>query len=184
MKADFKAGMAFLEWYRPSVLMLGNHDQRLYDTVEKEGLRRTGPLVDYAEDLIAEFEQRAAKLGTAVLPYDKRKGVFNYKGLKLAHGFDGMAPENMAAIYGNVLYGHGHRIEHATAPSEDSKIARMIGALCLKDMQYNRHQTKTLAQQHGWAYGVIERQNRFGILQAELIDGQVSYAEKIKTIRV
>jgi hypothetical protein len=95
-----------------------------------------------------------------------------------------MAPENMAAVYGNVAYGHGHRIETATAPHLESKVARMIGCLCLKDMVYNRHQTKTLAQQHGWAYGVIERANRFGLMQAELIDGAFSYATEIKTVRV
>jgi len=31
MEADFKAGMEFLEWYKPAVITLGNHDQRLWD---------------------------------------------------------------------------------------------------------------------------------------------------------
>lgn len=184
MKADFKAGMEFLDWYRPSVITLGNHDQRLWDTVEKEGLRRTGPLVDYAEELIEEFNTFTKKAGITVLPYDKRKGVYNHQGLRLAHGFDGAAPEQMAAVYDNVLYGHGHRIESAQAPHQDNKVARMIGCLCQKDMQYNRHQVKTLAQQHGWAYGHILGRNKFGVMQVELIDGQFSYADKIKTVSV
>jgi predicted phosphodiesterase len=184
MKADFNAGMEFLEWYRPDVLVLGNHDQRLWDAIEKEGMKKTGPIPDYAGELIVRFTDTAAKLGINVLPYDKRRGVWAYKGLKVVHGFDGMNPENMAAVYGNVLYGHGHRIEAASAPGLDNRVARMIGCLCLKDMNYNRHQTKTLAQQHGWAYGVIERANRFGVMQAELIDGAFSYANEIKTVRV
>lgn len=184
MKADFDAGMEFLEWYRPHVLTLGNHDQRLWDAVEKEGMRKTGPIPDYANELIDRFNILSHKLNIEILPYDKRKGVWNHKGIKGVHGFDGMAPENMAAVYGNVLYGHGHRIEAATAPGLDNRVARMIGCLCQKDMSYNRGQLKTLSQQHGWAYGVIERANRFGIIQAELIDGAFSYATDIKTVRV
>lgn len=183
MKADFDAGMKFLEWYKPSVLLLGNHDARLWDAVEKEGMKKTGPIPDYAGELIQRFNETSAKLGITVLPYDKRKGVWRYKGLAVAHGFDGVSPEQMAAIYGNIMYGHGHRIESAAAPGLENRYARMIGCLCLKDMNYNRHQTKTLAQQHGWAYGVIERANRFGVMQAEVIDGVFSYANEIKTVR-
>jgi hypothetical protein len=183
MKLDFEQGMEFLDWYRPSVFLLGNHDQRLWDAVEKEGLRKSGPLPDYAGELIERFTKFADRTKMLVLPYDKRKGVWSYKGIKAVHGFDGLNAKNMASIYGNVLFGHGHYILQGAAPHEEAKVARMIGCLCDRDMTYNRGQTKTLAQQHGFAYGVIERANRFGIMQAEIMDGQFSYAEKIKTVR-
>ncbi len=183
MKADFDAGMDFLTWFRPTAITLGNHDQRLWDLVEKDGLRKTGPLVDYAEELVGKFENLARKLKTIVLPYDKRKGVYKYNGQKFTHGFDGLDAANMAAIYGNVLYGHGHAIEMAPAPdSEDSRTARMVGCLCKLDLSYNRAQTKTLRQQHGWAYGAFLERNRTEIMQASVRHGQVVYADHLKLI--
>lgn len=184
MTADFEAGMGFLEWYQPDFITLGNHDQRLYDAVEKDGLHKSGPIADYAATLIEKFEKLTSKIRTLVLPYDKRKGVWKYGGLKVVHGFDKMKPEAMAAVYGNVLYGHGHNITQAASPSEETRVARMVGCLCRKDMTYNRAQLGTLRQQHGWAYGAFLGSGRFGVVQAEMIDGQFSYAEKLKTVRV
>ena len=183
MKQDFAAGMEFLEWFRPHVILLGNHDQRLYDIVEKDGLRKTGPLVDYAEDLIAEFESATKKLGTTVLPYDKRRGVFQRSGLKFVHGSDGMDPDNMANVYGDVLYGHGHAIDRSSPPtSENVRTARMVGCLCQLDMTYNRAQTKTLRQQHGWAYGVFLGPRKHAVDQATITDGQLVYADRFNVI--
>lgn len=186
MRADFLAGMEFLEWYRPKVLILGNHDQRLWDAVQKDGLTKTGPLVDLASMLIEDFEKLTKKLGTIVLPYDKRKGVFSKNGLKFTHGFDGMDPRNMAAIYGDVLYGHGHQIMSYAAPSHSDvpPVARMVGCLCRLDMAYNRGQTKTLAQQHGWAYGAFIGRKKHEVFQARRAGNQFLYADELKAISV
>lgn len=183
LQADFNAGMDFLKKYQPTVITLGNHDQRLWDIVQKDGLRKTGPLVDLAEIFIQEFEALTLSLKTLVLPYDKRKGVWKHNGLKVVHGFDGLDPANMASMYGDVLYGHGHGIESAFAPRDgEAPEARMIGCLCRKDMTYNRAQTKTLRQQHGWAYGAFLGRNRNAVLQTRVQYGQVAYAGDLKVI--
>lgn len=183
MREDFYAGLAFLEWYKPHVITLGNHDQRLWDLVSKEGLAKSGPLTDLAVELIGKFDKLVGKLGTIVLPYSKRKGVWKYNGQKFAHGFDGMDPANMASIYGDILYGHGHAIESAPAPSDEKvKTARMIGCLCRLEMGYNRAQTKTLRQEHGWAYGAFLPRNHNEIMQARVQHGQVAYASSLKVI--
>lgn len=183
MRADFYAGMKFLEWYKPNVITLGNHDQRLWDLVSKEGVKKSGPLTDLAVELIDKFECLTKKLGTTVLPYDKRKGVWKYNGQKFTHGFDGMDPANMAAIYGNIIYGHGHAIEMAPAPSDETpRVARMVGCLCRLDMSYNRAQTKSLRQQHGWAYGAFLPSGKNEVFQARVQHGQVAYASDLKVI--
>src|SRR4051812_23402026 len=38
MQLDFDMGMSFLEEYKPQVITLGNHDQRLWDAAAKEGM--------------------------------------------------------------------------------------------------------------------------------------------------
>lgn len=182
MKADFEAGIAFLETYRPHVITLGNHDQRLWDVVERDGLKKSGPLVDYAKELIGKFGK--ATKGTVVLPYGKRKGVYRYGDHRFVHGFDGLDPAKMAATYGNVMYGHGHAIRMAPAANiEEPKVARMIGFLGLKDMDYNRTQTRTLDQEHGWAYGV-NIDGKLQVMQARFENNQVAYATSLKVLHV
>lgn len=183
LRLDFDAGMNFLKGYKPSVITLGNHDQRLFDLVEKDGLKKTGPLVDLAKIFISEFEKLTKKLGTVVLPYDKRKGVWKQGGLKFVHGFDGLDASNMAAIYGNVLYGHGHAIESAPAPDDEAaRVARMIGCVCRLDMDFARAQTRTLRQQHGWAYGAFLGPTKHEVMQARVQHQQVVYADSLKII--
>lgn len=186
MREDFMAGMAFLDFYRPQVFILGNHDQRLWDAVEKDGLAKTGPIPDLASILIEEFDQFADKTKMLVLPYDKRRGVFARSGWKFTHGFDGMAPEKMASVYGNVVYGHGHYITTGTAPRHEDMPpeARMIGSLCRRDMVYNRAQTRTLRQQNGWAYGAFINRTKSEVFQAKRQGNEVVYAETLKTIEV
>jgi hypothetical protein len=187
MEADFQAGMKFLKWYQPNVITLGNHDIRLWDLVEKEGIPKSGPLTDLAKRMIGEFEDFTAKHKTIVLPYDKRKGVWRHNGLKFAHGFGNGKDmvSDMAKVYGNVLHGHGHSIDVASEPSdEEPKVARMVGALCRLDMSYNRSQLSTLRQQHGWAYGVFLPDNKNEVFQARVENGQVVFAGQLRTLKV
>jgi hypothetical protein len=186
MRADFETGMAFLEWYRPTFLTLGNHDIRLWDRVAPSGLhRKGGPLVDYAEELIGKFDGLTKKLKTAVLPYDKRRGVWSRNGLRFTHGFDRNTAADMAQQYGNVLFGHGHRVEHHPGPPQgrgEPPMARMVGALCRLDLSYNRAQTRTLQQQHGWAYGAFLGKRKHHVMQAVRSGGRVMYAGDFKFV--
>lgn len=181
MRADFKAGMEFLDWYDPDVFIMGNHDQRLFDAVEKDGLHKSGPIADLASILIEQFEKATKKV--IVLPYDKRKGVWSYSGLKFTHGFDGLDAASMAAVYGNVIYGHGHAFESAPAPDHDGhRKAQMVGSLAQRDMTYNRAQTRTLRQQNGWAYGAFLGGRRHEVMPARIEQNQVVYAEHLKVL--
>lgn len=187
LRKDFDAGMDFLKWYRPNVITLGNHDARVFDLVEKEGVIKSGPLSDLATIFIEEFEEWVEKAGVpVVLPYDKRKGVWKHNGLKFTHGFSAgkNAAGEMAAVYGNVLFGHGHAIDVASEPSHDGpRVARMIGCLCRLDMSYNRAHMGTLRQQHGWAYGAFLPHDRNEVFQATVENNQVVYAEHLRVIK-
>lgn len=184
MRADFHAGMDFLDWFRPSVITLGNHDQRLWDAVKKDGLARGGPIADYAAELIERFEKATTRMKAKILPYDKRKGVYRVGGLSFTHGFSAgsKAATEMGKVYGNVLFGHGHAIDVATVPGVQPQTARMIGCLCQLDLAYNRSHLGTLRQQHGWAYGVFTP-SRNEVFQASVQDGEVVYAACLKTMK-
>jgi hypothetical protein len=185
MKEDFERGLEFFQWYKPDVFLLGNHDQRLWDAVSKDGFFKTGPIADYAAELIERFDAAAEEIGTVILPYDKRKGVYRHNGQAMVHGFDNMVPMKMASTYGNVMYGHGHAIVVGASPDDEAApVARQIGSLCLTDMDYNRGQLKTLAQQNGWAYGAHLDHKRNAVMQATVTGSSVVFAETFKTLAV
>jgi hypothetical protein len=178
---DFSAGMEFLEAYRPQVFLLGNHDMRLWDAVQRDGLRKGGPIADLATEKIAEFERLAAKLKIRVLPYEKRKGVWKRSGVSFCHGFatGPGAVSAMARVYGNCCFGHGHSVDVASEPGiAGPKIARMVGCLCRLDMVYARTHLAALRQTHGWAYGVFRGPSRASVFQAEVVGGRVLFAGK------
>lgn len=182
MQADFDAGMEFLKWYKPNVITLGNHDQRLWDLVEKDGVKKAGPLTDLAKLFISEFEELTASNSTTVLPFDKRRGIYKYNGQKFGHGFVGgkNAASEMAQVYGNIIFGHIHAVDVASEPGDEPRVARSVGCLCQLDMSYNRSHLTAMRQQHGWSYGAFLPDNRTEILQATINDGQVVFADRLR----
>lgn len=170
LKEDFYAGITFLERYRPDDLLLGNHDQRLWDAVKRERVRKSGWLAEYAEELIAKFEQTALALGIRVKPYDKAKGILRVDKLAFAHGYGHgeTLTSNMADAYGDVVFGHGHKIVRDTSMKGAVATGYQIGCLARKDMDYVRAELSALRQQHGFAFGDTKRAL---VVQVEIRDG-------------
>lgn len=182
LKEDFLAGIEFLDWYRPKVLILGNHDQRLWDAVKIERVKHSGWKAELAQGYIESFEKTAKKLGITVLKYNKRS-VFKLGGLTFAHGFGSgdALTKNMAETYGNVLFGHGHKIERVTAMSAGRPVTGyQIGCLCRDDMDYTRADLGTLRQEQGWAYGFFAPQAE--VFQARYFHGRAIVASGFKEL--
>lgn len=185
LERDYRAGMEFIEWYKPNVITLGNHDVRLYDLIMKDGVHKSGPLTDLAKRYTGEFEALAKQMGTIVLPYDKRKGIYRRNGLGFAHGISSGkdAATEMARLYGDVLFGHIHAFDVATEPDQRGpRKAMSSGCLCQLDMTYNRSHGSTLRQQHGWLYGAFHGARGHTVFPAVFERGQVVYAEHLKKL--
>lgn len=184
LREDYEAGMAFLEWYRPKVLLLGNHDQRLWDVTGRERVKKSGWLSELAQNYIEDFAARTRKLRIQVLPYDKKKGVFRSNGVAFAHGFGSGStlPQNMASAYGTVVFGHGHKIIRDTVmKGNKTATGYEVGCLCRHNMEYTRSDLGSLRQQHGFAYGVLDH-HRSVVLQPEIVSGTVIVAELLKKV--
>ena len=168
MLVDYADGKMFLETYRPEVLIRGNHDERLWDLAQKDN----GILSDFAIKCVQEVETLAAKIGFRMLEYNKRTGIYRVGSLKCIHGyFSGVtAARRTALAYGSVVMGHGHAIDHQTIEGIDPRMGRMVGCLCLLDMEYNRAQIGTLRHAHGWLAGVVnERTGEYHCQQIQRI---------------
>ena len=170
MGKDLDAGEKFLEDFRPTHFLRGNHDERLW-ALAKYG---KGPLGDHANAGVREIEEILDSLKCKMYPYDKRSGIVRIGHLKILHGYytgDGAAKQH-AIAYGSCLFGHTHTIDEKPIPGIDRRVARNIGCLCDLDMEYCRHQPGTLRWAHGWAYGVVnERTGDYRVFQAERVGG-------------
>lgn len=170
MAQDVAMGQEWLEEFRPTQFLRGNHDERLWDlAMQSEGI-----VADYAKLGVKRLESLVHKLHCRMFPYDKRKGVFKLGSLKFIHGYllGITAARRTAMIYGSVVMGHGHGIQSATVEGLEPRAGFMCGCLCKTDFSYNRALAGTLAHENGWCFGVVnERTGSFQYWQARRIDG-------------
>lgn len=183
LKSDYTEAFRFFEWYKPTHLLDGNHDDRL----PLYAKHSPGPLADYVTDILAQTDTLLGKFGTVHLPYDKRKGVLKIGQLKALHGFFAgvSAPQQHARAFGSSVFGHTHRFSAVSVPGAHSggrSVARGIGCLCDLDMEYNSRHVDTLSQAQGWAYGVMDERGRYWLNNAEIIDGKVAVSDNFKIL--
>ena len=177
---DWRAGLRFISEWRPTHLLMGNHDQRLWDLASND---TKGIEQDYAWKGIRELEARLDKHKTKWLPYHKRS-VMAFGHLKTLHGYyHGMSSCRQHALtYGACLFGHTHTIDEYSVPGLERRVARGAGCLCKLDMPYNSRTPSTMRHAHGFVLGVIAKSGNYWTMQAEEIDGKWVIPEKLKII--
>jgi predicted phosphodiesterase len=150
--ADLQAGYDLLAWFKPTVVLWGNHDARLVRAMEDT----TGAVRKLAMDIINEVSD-SLPAGCVTYPYDKRKGVHQLADWRIIHGYShGENALRLAAgAYGNVMMGHVHRSERVKVNGIEDRVALGLGCLCKLDLAYNAASLNTLKQSHGFAYGFI-----------------------------
>lgn len=181
MLVDWRKGLEFISTWKPTHLLMGNHDQRLWDLAEAD----KGIETDYAWKGIQELEARLEKEKCEWLPYHKRS-VFKFGHMKCLHGYyHGMyAARQHAATYGGCLFGHTHTIDEFSVPGLERRVARGAGCLCSLDMKYNSRMPSSLRHAHGFVLGVVnEKTGNYWTMQAEEIDGEWVIPEKLKVIK-
>jgi predicted phosphodiesterase len=168
---DVEMGLNFIDAYRPTHFLRGNHDERLWDLFKSDDGQKREAAIATAESIM----QRLQNVGCEhVLPYHKRLGVLNIGKLRVVHGYAAgvNAAKKHCEVYGAVLFGHVHRIEQYSIPTLERNIGRCIGCLCQLDMDYNRAQLNTLSQEHGFAYGFLDSNGLYTFYQAMPLNGR------------
>jgi hypothetical protein len=179
IQADIDAGCDFLRKLKPTHWLRGNHDERLMDAAKGDD----GKLADFASYLWVDIKDAAG--AAQILPYDKRAGVLRIGRLKMIHGYHGgvTAARLAAQVYGSVLMGHTHAIDHAAVPGLDSRVGRSVGALCNLQADYNRAHANTLRQAHGWGYGLLLPGGEYVYWQAQRVGGAWHFPSEIREVR-
>jgi predicted phosphodiesterase len=183
LKDDKREAFEFLEWYKPTLLLDGNHDVRLPLYVKHS----PGPLADYVQEIRDEVDELLARLKCVHLPYDKRKGVAKIGKMKAVHGFfaGNNAAKQHAMAFGNCVFGHTHRFSTVSVPGAHSggrAVARGVGCMCKLDLDYNYKMVDTLSQSQGWAYGVMDELGRYWLANAEIVCGKVAVYDEFKIL--
>lgn len=170
MAQDVAEGQLWLETFRPTHFLRGNHDERLWDyATQQEGI-----VADYAKLGVNRLTKLTDGFKCRMFPYNKREGVFTLGSLKFIHGYlSGInAARRTAQIYGSTVMGHGHGIMAQSIEGIEQRTGFMAGCLCKLELDYNRAQPGTLLWEHGFAYGVTnEKTGSFHYWQARKVDG-------------
>jgi hypothetical protein len=178
VEADFDAGLDFLGWYQPDHYLWGNHCYRLAKLLNSTaGHSRT-----LAKAWIGDINETIPN--ARQYPYDRRKGVMTLGNYKVVHGYGhGVgAARKHALVYGNVMHGHVHRNELAVVAGLEPRVGYSCGSLCNLDMDYEAPNMGTLAQSHGWLYGLLTRKGTVIVWQAQQVDGQWVLPSELRTI--
>lgn len=170
---DWDAGKAFLLQYKPTIFLLGNHDNRIWKARDDAN----GSVRHYATQCVNEIEKliTTKQLPTKILPYHSRLGVFKLGDLSFVHGYHcgASACKRHAEVYGNVIFGHVHTVEQLPVPRLERAVARTPGCMAdIDKLEYAENNTNTLRWSNGWAYGVVNiKTGKTIVWQAEKIDG-------------
>lgn len=156
MAADVEAGMEFLEAFKPNYFLLGNHDDRLWQTANKHSI---GIIRDTAKMGIRDIESKCRSIKCKMLPYDVEKGILQLGKIRFCHGyFHGItATKRHAETFGSqgglVVHGHIHSIQMYSVPRIGGSAAISAGCLATTAMEWNKAKVNRLAHECGWVYG-------------------------------
>lgn len=162
MESDVWAGMEFLNKFQPHHFLLGNHDDRLWQTAHKHSV---GLIRDTAKMCIKDIERKCRSMKCRMYPYDVDKGILSLGKINFVHGFyHGVTAtkrhaETFSQSGGLVVHGHIHSIQHASIPKMGGGAGVSAGCLATTAMDWNRAKVNRLAHETGWAYGYFSNKS-------------------------
>ena len=148
---DLKAGLEFLDAFKPQFLTLGNHDDRLWRLRDcGEGVIRERA-IDLVEAAGREFKKRRITW----VPYKVNAFLqLPEGGPKLIHGFRSTLYPAKAHWdnWGACLHGHVHKPDQYVARHVDGSTAYSVG--CMADLEQLTYADRTPAKL-GWRQGFL-----------------------------
>ena len=152
---DTKAGVKFLQQFRPTVFCMGNHEQRLVNLCT-----HPSEVVSIAANkVLAECLAPVKQLNAKLIPYTVlREGWHELGGYRWGHGH--LYGENYlrdsAEAFGNCVVAHAHRAGMQKGRRLDNATAYGVGTLAdIPAMHYASGRRATLAWSSGMVFGEV-----------------------------
>jgi predicted phosphodiesterase len=155
LQADWLAGLAFLDAYRPNILTLGNHDARYWDLMASPN----GVLREKGEQLVAAATEEFKRRKITWVPYHASKFLRMPEGGPVfIHGFrtGPSAVKNMHAVYGACMFGHTHTYaEHSTENINGGGSVNVPAMADFSKMSYADRSAGRNQWRNGWTMGTL-----------------------------
>lgn len=184
MKADRDSAVSFIRKTRPTVMLLGNHCDRLWQLAATQGAGG-GAEADLAADTVDTLKRTLREVGCKVVkPYHIKLGKWKLGPITFIHGYQsGAAAVRDSAMTYNcecLIMGHLHRIHRENVKKEDGCVG--ISAGCIGDIERMDYAKKTpamLTWGNGWVYGYWNRKtNKWKAFEAHWEGDQINHIAK------
>ena len=152
IKPDLLGGLGFLERYRPTTVLCGNHEARLWRDMNSSNELR----VNAAENAITAIETTCLKLQARLIPYTGVWQAYPLANYKFTHGtiYNENACRDMAGVYGNVIFAHTHKASQQAGRTYHPSMGISVGTLTRRGaMEYANTRISTLAWSQAFVYG-------------------------------
>lgn len=176
LEEDIRQGIEFIKRTKPNVYLFGNHEDRLFKTMESSG---SGIIRDYCKEIIDYIVSTLKDVGCKVIkPYHAEDGTFQLGSVVFCHGYS--ANQNSVrehAIHyapngGACVIGHLHTIMQANAKRHKGVVGFCAGWLGKqRTAGYAKNHLNTSTWGNGWCYGWVKGKE-WKILQAHKVGGQ------------
>lgn len=177
LREDIQAGKEWLEAYRPTHFLYGNHDDRVREQMEStDSITKLEALQDVEREIAKSLRAAGTK---HIRKYDVLEGYLDIGKLTLTHGFahgenaaKKMAESFISAHGGCLIMGHLHRHEQLNVQRRGGGGAWICGCSCNLKMRYARRNLSTLKWQHGFLAIKIDSKGTPLVRQAHRFNGQ------------
>ena len=173
---DVQAGMDWLNAYRPTHFLYGNHDWRIKDAMHStDSITKLDALKDVDNELRAALRSSGCRI---VKPYTVHAGFVDIGPLTFTHGFfhGNDAVLKMAHRFNSgpgagLVMGHLHRAEQHNLERRGGGAVWICGCACRTDLQYAEKRPSTLRWQNSFMAFIVKGEHYIG-RQAHKFNGR------------
>ena len=152
IQPDVDGGLDFLEKLRPSLVLCGNHEDRLWRLAASP----SAIVAHCAQEVIQQMTKCCHKLKAELVEWN---GIYQGRtigGFRYMHGtfYSENATRDHAEALGNVVHAHTHRAAVAKGRRSDSPTGYCVGTLAnMPAMEYAKARRATLSWSQGFVWG-------------------------------
>lgn len=152
IEPDVDEGLNFLAKLRPTHVLCGNHEDRLWRLAHSHNA-----IVSYcAGKIVGAITDKCRRLKAQMIEYTGIHQRLEIGGYLYTHGtvFGEQATRDMAEMYGNVVHAHTHRAGVAKGRRSDNPTGFGVGTLSsIPAMEYAKARRATMAWSAGFVFG-------------------------------
>ena len=149
---DIDGGIAFLKQLRPTIVLAGNHEDRLWRLQNDQN----NIVSSLAHRCVVDIQKAVNDLGAVFVPYAGHYQQYKLGNFKLMHGtiFSENACRDEAETHGNCVCAHTHRTGVSPGRRDDHPKCFNVGTLTRRAaFEYSKTRRSELSWSQGFVYG-------------------------------